>query len=850
VTNAPKSGDRRALTGAKWFGAGLLVWLACLPSAATAQTTAACPPAGTPLLYIGDRDFPPYEYLSEQNRPVGFNIEVVQALARELGVPIEIRLLPWADVRHARENGTADLFSAGYVPARSSQFDFLAAITTIRSSMLMRPGRASYPSTGSAVRGLRIAIQDGAPSAAGFDQLPEDERPTIVETSSHRESVALVMARQVDAAAGSGATLRWHALDAGIESPVEIPVNSRPYMLVTRKGCGASMAHVAAAVDRLKHTGLIDQIADHTLAPRAIRFGRREIFSTGAVVLVLVGAGLTWNWTLRRTVRTRTRALSTALGEQQRLTDVIQSNEGRLAFAMDVIGEGVWEWDLETDQIRASTRWAGSFGYRPEEAPTSYATWMAYVHPEDRDRVAAAARAHIAGHTPRFEATYRVPLKGGDWIWVVDRGRIVRRDASGKPTRMVGALKDITMQLAAERALHEAKEAAEATSHAKSAFLATISHEMRTPLNAVIGTATLLEHSPLSDDQRELLRLLKRSGDSLLAVVNDVLDFTKIESGRVELDERAFDLQQTVRDSMSLVEHVARSKELRLETTFAPESACWLHGDDTRLRQILLNLLSNAVKFTERGVVRVDVAVDDCTSERVQLRTAVKDSGIGIPADRVERLFQPFSQVDSSTTRRFGGTGLGLAISQRLAELMGGTIDVKTAEGEGSTFTLRVSFRRAEAPVDAALAELPRDGASAARAAGPSLRLLLAEDNTVNQFVQLRMLRQLGYDCALATTGIELVEALAKAEYDLVLLDVQMPEMDGIEAARELRRRGFSRVRLVALTADVTTETRQACLEAGIDEFLSKPLKLDALAAVLARAEARPAPPAFARSQS
>jgi signal transduction histidine kinase/ActR/RegA family two-component response regulator len=461
---------------------------------------------------------------------------------------------------------------------------------------------------------------------------------------------------------------------------------------------------------------------------------------------------------------------------------------------------------------------------------------MSYVHPDDRDRVAAAARAHINGLTPRFESTYRVPRKGGDWIWVVDRGRIVRRDAAGKPTRMVGALKDITMQLAAERALHEAKDAAEATSRAKSAFLATISHEMRTPLNAVIGTATLLEHTPLNEDQRELLRLLKRSGDSLLAVVNDVLDFTKIEAGRIELDERPFHLQETVRDSVSLVEHVARQKELRLEMHFAPQTAGWMHGDDTRLRQILLNLLSNAVKFTERGGVGIDVGVEEASSERVKLRIAVTDSGIGIPADRLERLFQPFSQIDSSTTRRFGGTGLGLAISQRLAELMGGNIEVETADGEGSTFTLRVTFLRAEAPLEPVYAAA---GHAPALADGMrTLRVILAEDNPVNQLVQLRMLRQLGYEAAVAANGVELLDALDKADYDLVLLDIQMPVMDGIEAARELRRRGFNRVRLVALTADVTSETRHACAQVGVDEFLSKPLKIESLAAVLARAEA------------
>jgi CheY-like chemotaxis protein len=247
-------------------------------------------------------------------------------------------------------------------------------------------------------------------------------------------------------------------------------------------------------------------------------------------------------------------------------------------------------------------------------------------------------------------------------------------------------------------------------------------------------------------------------------------------------------------------------------------------------------LLSNAVKFTERGGVGVDVGVEESNSDRVKLRIAVSDSGIGIPADRLERLFQPFSQVDSSTTRRFGGTGLGLAISRRLAELMGGTIEVETSDGEGSTFTLHVGFARTEAPAGITPAS-PLPELAGAR----TLRVILAEDNPVNQLVQLRMLRQLGYESALAANGVELLDALAKAEYDLVLLDIQMPVMDGVEAAREARRRGFTRVRLVALTADVTSETRHACAEVGIDEFLSKPVRIEALAAILARAEAHAA---------
>ena len=828
--------------GAKWLVVGLSILAPFVCAAAAAAQPAPAPPVacGSPsraLRYVGDRDFAPYEYLDGSGTPQGFNVRVIEALSSALKIPIEIHLVPWAEARIARENPATDLFAAGYIPSRDARYDFLAPITTIRSSILMQPGRHSYPSSAAEVKGLRIAVQDGVPSAAVFDALPPEERPTIVPTPGHRASLALLLSGRVDAIAGAGAALHWLATDAGIDNPVEIPVNSRPYMLATRKGCEAAFASVADAVQRLRQQGLLDQLEDRALTRQQRSIRPRDLVPVAIAVLIIVIAALGWNWTLRRTVRARTRALSSALAEQRRLTDVLQSKEERLAFAMDVIGEGVWEWDLVSDQIHASTRWAGSFGYRPEEAPTSYSTWMSYVHPEDRERVAAAARAHIKGQTPRFDSTYRVPRKGGEWIWVVDRGRIVRRDESGRPTKMIGALKDITVQLAAERALHEAKDAAEATSNAKSAFLATISHEMRTPLNAVIGTATLLEHTELSDDQRELLRLLRRSGDSLLAVVDDVLDFTKIEAGRLELDERPFDLQQTIRDSISLVEHTARQKELRLEAAFAPGTEGWFHGDDTRLRQILLNLLSNAVKFTERGGVAIEVSADRAGDDRVNFQMAVTDTGIGIPADRLARLFQPFSQVDSSTTRRFGGTGLGLAISRRLAELMGGTIDVVTEDGQGATFTLRLGFTRTAAPDDFPAAVLP------VTAETRTARVILAEDNPVNQLVQLRMLRQLGYHADLAANGVELVDAFEKSEYDLVLLDIQMPVMDGLEAARELRRRGFTRTRLVALTADVTTETRRATLGAGFDEFLSKPIKIDALAAALARAETHMARP-------
>jgi PAS domain S-box-containing protein len=784
------------------------------------------------LLYLGDRDFGPFEYLDQQGRPAGFNIEVVRAIERELGLQIEVQLLPWTDVRRALDERRAHLFSLAYSPQRAADHDFLGNTSTLHSSLMLRPGRASYPRSYRDLAGLSVAVEDGALSQRVMTDLPESIRPRIVATPNHRASMALLVSGEVDAVAGAGATLRWMAQSAHLEGAVEVPIASRPYALVTRKGCAATMADIAAVIPKLAHQGMLDEIAKRTLvAPPRNLLTLEQLQILLAAVIGLTVLGLAWIWMLRRTVHARTMALSSAFIEQKRLTDIMRSNEDRLAFAMDIIGAGVWEWDLATDRIQASTRWAGSFGYRPEEAPTSYDTWMAFVHPDDRERVTGAARAHIEGRAPRFEATYRVPRKGGDWLWILDRGRVVRWDAEGTPLRMVGALNDITVQLEAERALHEAKEAAEATSRAKSTFLATVSHEIRTPLNAVIGSAGLLETTELDQNQRELVELVRRGADSLLALVNDVLDFTKIESGRLELDQHPFELTALVAQAITLVEHSATAKGLRIQSAIDAVAPMWLLGDVTRLRQILLNLLSNAVKFTADGVVRLDVAAtDDETATSVCF--TVRDTGIGIPQDRMDRLFQPFTQVDSSTTRRFGGTGLGLAISRRLADLMGASLTVDSSDGQGSTFTFTVSLARTERPTAAAMI------APSLHNHPPRLRVVLAEDNPVNQIVQRRMLRQLGYPCDVTANGIELLEAVGKADYDVAILDIQMPEMDGLEAARELRARGHHDLFMIALTADVTTETRESCVAAGFDAYLSKPVTAEMLAAALAKAAA------------
>jgi PAS domain S-box-containing protein len=673
--------------------------------------------------------------------------------------------------------------------------------------------------------------------------------------------------------------------------------------------------------------------------------------------------------------------ISADITEIRRIHESLRESEERLNIALKSAGAGSWTWDMINDVLVWDDHLHHLFGLKPGFFPATSEAFLNLICPEDRRAISENVKKSLEQGI-EHDAEFRIIHPDGSLRYLGIRGKVYR-DEFKTPIRMSGVCWDITRYKQSEKELRRAKEMAEElaeqakeASYAKSAFLAAMSHEIRTPLNGVIGMTGLLLDTPLSTEQRDYIDTIRISGEALLAVINDILDFSKIESGRMELEHVDFDFHALVDDVVEMIAVQTHKKGVAIGAYIEPNVPGWFNGDSTRIRQVLNNLLSNAAKFTEKGEVSVKVKVLMKEGQNNTLLVEVVDSGIGITPEIRARLFQPFSQGDISTTRKYGGTGLGLAISKRLVEIMGGTLDVESFPGSGSRFWFTIQLTEADKPMpqpemkllpelrgahilcvddnainreimkrqieswqmrcDVAMnaaealsllkkaanhkelynllvvdymmpgmtgiemiqimreldeiantpviivsslgtsfnpEELKKLGVSAvlskplrhgklyesivavlksvqetgepliapistkSNVAKKKSRILLAEDNTINQQVATRMLNRLGYRADIASNGLETVKALQDMPYDIILMDCQMPEMDGYTATEEIRKwekeNNRKSIPIIAMTAHALKGDREKCLAVGMDDYISKPIDMKILESTL-----------------
>jgi PAS domain S-box-containing protein len=559
-----------------------------------------------------------------------------------------------------------------------------------------------------------------------------------------------------------------------------------------------------------------------------------SLWGGGIIASIII---LIFNWFLMQ-----------AQGKVSTAESSLQSSEERFRLAIRGSQDGIFDWDFKNHTIYWSPQFKAMLGYADDEIVGDEETLRRLLHPDDADTFWASFNNYINGELSEFSAIYRMMHKSGRPIWINGRGKAIF-DEERRPMRFIGAHTDISYIKEHERQLKEERDRAASASEAKGEFLAHMSHEIRTPLTAISGIAEILGQTPQFEDPKKekLIKTLSTSTQALKELITDILDFSKIESGEIELENRNFKLGELFEQITNVLSVRVSEKKLYFTFDYGEVVDTTFYGDSARMRQIIMNILSNAIKFTEVGQVKGKAYLETVADVNI-LRVDITDTGIGISPKSMDVIFEKFKQADSSVSRRYGGTGLGLPISMNLTELMGGTIKVVSEVGKGSTFSIILPFRNGlstnnydddmEPLVDMSdVMKVQKLNDRLKAVVGDRKRVLLVEDYEGNIVVLSYILSSLDFDYDVAKTGLQAIQFWKERHYDLILMDIQMPEMDGLTATRTIRKmeeeQGVENTPIIGLTAHALVADKQKCIDSGMNDYLSKPIVEAELKAVI-----------------